>query len=374
MIAQQSFLKQNRLQTLSQSKEKPVVHYSQPTPSQKSHKNSAPKRFHLQDPFSTKSTLLKHSLFKAFSPGKFAKNKIKDSILSAVNSHRLRESLKKMVKKKPATPKHFSPLKKLKNYRFLGETPRTSVSHDLSSNLNYQQKLQMNCFQKGELSFYTNKISLSQVIRKILFEGYRCEDVVEFAFHSFKKLDSLRRFLEVMVKESKIFAATVKQSLFRVISKVFDEEKEFPFTKNMRHLNRAVSEIKECLKFLENTNYEVEKLTLSYLKNNSSPSEEEIQEVLCLSKKLFVESVFQDPLVKNFFSQLKNFYQDSHFYMTRNKAHFQAFNNFLDLLYFEDEDDQDSQSNENDEDMNRNSQSVCFHQLQSEGGISREQN
>lgn len=146
-----------------------------------------------------------------------------------------------------------------------------------------------------------------------------------------------------MVRESKHFAAAIKQKLARIISKVFSEEKEFPFTKNMRRLSQALSEIKDCFKFLENVNYEVEKLTLSYLKNKASPSEEEVQEVLCLNKKLFVESVFQEPLVKNFFIQLKSFYHYSHFYRTRNESHFQAFSEFLDLLYMEEEEDQQSQ-------------------------------
>lgn len=73
-----------------------------------------------------------------------------------------------------------------------------------------------------------------------------------------------------------MFNEAIKQRLLRIISQVYSEEKDRPLTKNMSRLNKAVSEVRDCFKFLENVNYEIEKLTLSYLKNNTSVSEAEM--------------------------------------------------------------------------------------------------
>lgn len=115
-----------------------MVDLSQQARSKKSTKNFPRGQANHQEQSSTNSTLIKHSLFKTLSPNKITSNIIKDSILSAVNSHRLRESLKKKIKKKSINRKHLSPLKQFKNYRFLEEISQPSVSQDLSSNLNYQ--------------------------------------------------------------------------------------------------------------------------------------------------------------------------------------------------------------------------------------------
>lgn len=183
-------------------------------------------------------------------------------------------------------------------------------------------------------------------MRKIIFQDYRCEDVVEFAFHSFKSHQGLPKFLDALLRESKIFSAAVKKKLFKTISRAYSQNSAAPFTKNMARLKAVVSDIQLCFKFLENVNYEIEKLSLTYLKNNTAATEEEVQEMLCLSKKLFIGGVFQEPFVRNFLIQLKRHYLGSPFYKANDSANFQNLQEFLELLELEESEEGASQCEE----------------------------
>lgn len=198
------------------------------------------------------------------------------------------------VKRKSINKTHESPRKKVKSYFCKELALRKNSSSEKEVNLNYQQKIMMNIFKKGESQFYSNRITLVEVLRKIFYKQFRYDQLVEQIIHCFKRVPNLRKFLETLIHESKTFSLHVKHKIYAQIEKVGAEQIELRFSKDMLKYHRIIGELHEWYKHLEGTNQEIEQLIQSYLKNNLKANQEELQEILSLNRKIFVDCIFKE--------------------------------------------------------------------------------
>lgn len=83
----------------------------------------------------------------------------------------------------------------------------------------------MNFFRKNEKYFYSDKVNFVHVLRKIYYEKYKYEDLIDYILHCMKSINTVREFFEILIKEANSFAQTLKKYVIKKINELFQETK-----------------------------------------------------------------------------------------------------------------------------------------------------
>lgn len=143
----------------------------------------------------------------------------------------------------------------------------------------------------------------------------------------FKKIENEKNFVCILIKEAKSFGLNVKMILQKEIEKLlvdFDKLNQnlnhseyyyfMEFSSNIPRYLHTVELLYEYYKHLENINHEIEKLTKIYLENFNNEASKLNECYLPFHRKMFINCVYNDSLIRDFIICMFNYFKGHHFY------------------------------------------------------------
>jgi hypothetical protein len=267
--------------------------------------------------------------------------------------------------------KHRSPLKTQQKFlirkklirRLCPKNEKTFSQKDLSQ----KEKIIQNIFYKNDKYYYSDKINFDTILKLIYYENYKIEDIKEYISPSFKKLQDLKTFFEILINEAKDFSENIRYFLLKKISKLIsqDENKNFKlFSKFPKAYYNTINELFFCYKHLESINFEIEKLTRIYLDNHIDNNKKFSFDTLQFHKKMFIDKVYNDSVIRKFIIYLYEFFRNNHFYLNKFNSSILKIEEIYDNLETNNKEDwEDNESAENEENL-KTDESFKNHELQ----------
>lgn len=197
---------------------------------------------------------------------------------------------------------------------------KNAISQEIKK-LSQKEKIIQNIFYKNEKYYYYDKINFSTILKLIYYENYKIEDIKDYIPPSFKKLTDIKNFFEILINEAKDFSENIRFLLTKKINKLIikKEDKNFfrIFSKFPKKYFKIINELFFYYKYLENINFEIEKLTRIYLDNYIDKNKKFSFDTLQFHKKMFIDKVYNDSLIRKFIIYLFEFFKKNHFYLNK---------------------------------------------------------